>query len=65
MQPGQCGNQMGTKFLVVVCDKNGLGSDGEYCDDNDAQLDRINVFTTRPRVASAFFARCSSTSSPA
>jgi tubulin beta len=23
---------------------NGIGGDGEYCGDNDAQLDRINVF---------------------
>jgi tubulin beta len=22
----------------------GIGGDGEYCGDNDAQLDRINVF---------------------
>jgi tubulin beta len=43
MQAGQCGNQMGTKFWKVVCDEHGIGGDGEYCD-NDAQLDRINVF---------------------
>jgi tubulin beta len=34
---------MGTKFLVVVCDEHGIGGDGEYCGDNDAQLNRINV----------------------
>jgi len=28
----------------VLCDENGIGGDGEYCDDNDAQLGRINVF---------------------
>jgi tubulin beta len=28
----------------VLCDEHGNGSDGEYCGDNDAQLDRINVF---------------------
>jgi len=44
MQTGQCGNQMGTKFWEVVCDENGIGGGGEYCGDNDAQLDRINVF---------------------
>ena len=44
MQAGQCGNQMGTKFWEVVCDEHGIGGDGEYCGDNDAQLDRINVF---------------------
>jgi tubulin beta len=27
----------------VLCDENGIGSDGEYCGDNDAQLGRINV----------------------
>jgi hypothetical protein len=27
----------------VLCDKNGIGGDGEYCGDNDAQLGRINV----------------------
>jgi tubulin beta len=27
----------------VVSDENGISGDGEYCGDNDAQLDRINV----------------------
>jgi hypothetical protein len=27
----------------VVRDENGIGSGGEYCGDNDAQLDRISV----------------------
>jgi hypothetical protein len=27
----------------VVCGEHGIGGDGEYCGDNDAQLDRINV----------------------
>jgi tubulin beta len=27
----------------VLCDEHGIGGDGEYCGDNDAQLDRINV----------------------
>jgi tubulin beta len=44
MQAGQCGNQMGTKFRVVVCDENDIGGDGEYCGDNYAQIGRINVF---------------------
>jgi hypothetical protein len=35
----------------------GIGGDGEYCGDNDAQFDRI---TTKPRVASTYHARCSS-----
>jgi hypothetical protein len=28
----------------VVCDDHGIGGSGEYCGDNDAHLDRINVF---------------------
>jgi hypothetical protein len=28
----------------VVCDEHGIGGGGEYSSDNDAQLDRINVF---------------------
>jgi tubulin beta len=44
MQASQCGNQMGIKFWEVVCDKHGIGGDGEYCGDNDAQLGRIDVF---------------------
>jgi tubulin beta len=27
-----------------VCDEHGIGGGGEYCGNNDAQLDRINVF---------------------
>jgi tubulin beta len=49
MQAGQCGNQMGTKFLEVVCDEHGIGgggeyNGGEYCGDSDVHLDRINLF---------------------
>ena len=28
----------------MLCDEHGIGGDGEYCGDNDEQLDRINVF---------------------
>ena len=35
---------MGTEFQEVLCDEYGIGGDGKYCGDNDAQLDRINVF---------------------
>jgi tubulin beta len=28
----------------VLCEEHGIGGDGEYCGDNDAQLDRVNVF---------------------
>jgi tubulin beta len=34
---------MGTEFQEVFCDEHGIGGDGEYCGDNDAQLDRINL----------------------
>jgi hypothetical protein len=34
---------MSTKFWEVVCDENCIGGDGEYCGDNDAQLDSTNV----------------------
>jgi hypothetical protein len=43
LQAGQSGNQMDTKSWEVVCDKNGIGGDGEYCGDNDEQLGRINA----------------------
>jgi tubulin beta len=42
MQAGQCGNQMGPKFWEIV-HIHGIGGDGEYCGDIDAQLDRTNV----------------------
>ena len=35
---------MGTKFWEVVCDEHGIGGSGEYCGDNEAHLDRVNVF---------------------
>jgi tubulin beta len=35
---------MGTEFQEMLSDEHGIGGDGEYCGDNDAQLDRINVF---------------------
>jgi hypothetical protein len=28
-----------------VCDEHGIGGDGEYCFDNDTQLDPINVLS--------------------
>ena len=65
MHAGQCGSQMGTKFLQVLCDEHGIGGDGEYSGDNDAQLDLINEFTTGPRAVCTYLARISSTSNPA
>ena len=36
---------MGIEFQEVLSEDHGIGGDGEYCgDDNDAQLDRIDVF---------------------
>ena len=34
---------MGNNNWEVVCDENGIGGSGEYCGDNDAHVDRINV----------------------
>jgi hypothetical protein len=34
---------MSIKFFEVVCDEHGIGGNREYCGDNDAQLDLINV----------------------
>jgi hypothetical protein len=34
---------MGKKKKVVVFGEPGIVDDGEYCGDNDAQLDRISV----------------------
>jgi tubulin beta len=65
MQAGKCVSHMGTKFLEVVCDEHGIGSDGEYYGDNDTQLGRINVLHHEARASSTYLARCSSTSSPA
>jgi hypothetical protein len=33
---------MGTKLWEGFCDEHGIGGDGKYCGDNDAQLGRIN-----------------------
>ena len=35
---------MGTKFLKVMCNEQGIGGSGEYFGDNDAHLDCISVF---------------------
>jgi tubulin beta len=35
---------MGTKFWEEVCDKHGIGGNGECCGNSDAQVDRINVY---------------------
>jgi len=38
----------------------GIGGDGEYCGDNDARLDRINVFYHEASGGNTYHARCSS-----
>jgi hypothetical protein len=43
---------MGTQFWELVCDEHGIGGEGEYCGDNDAQLRNhaaSTYFTTRTR----------------
>jgi tubulin beta len=35
---------MGTGYQEVLCNEQGIGGDGEYCGDNDVQLDSMNVF---------------------
>jgi tubulin beta len=35
---------MGTKFWEVICDKHSISCGGEFCGDNDAQIERIHVF---------------------
>jgi hypothetical protein len=49
----------------VMCDEHGTGGDGEYCGDNDAQFDRINVIYHEASGGSICPWHCSSTSSPA
>ena len=34
---------MGNNFWEVVCDEHSIGGSGEFCGDNDAHLDLINV----------------------
>jgi len=43
MQAGQCGSQMGTKILEMVCDEHGIGGIGKQSGGNDAQLYCTNV----------------------
>jgi hypothetical protein len=38
------GNQLGFKFWEMLCDKHDICGSGDYCGDNDAHLDRTNVF---------------------
>jgi tubulin beta len=35
---------MGTEIDDVLCGEYCIGGDGEFCGDNDAQLEHINVF---------------------
>jgi hypothetical protein len=49
----------------VLCDEQSIGGDGEYCDDNHAQLNRINAIYHEASGGKTCHVRCSSTSSPA
>ncbi|KAL0073127.1 Tubulin/FtsZ, GTPase domain-containing protein [Phycomyces blakesleeanus] len=44
LQAGQCGNQIGQKFWETISQEHGIDTNGNYCGDNDVQLERINVF---------------------
>ncbi|KAI9012522.1 Tubulin/FtsZ, GTPase domain-containing protein, partial [Phycomyces nitens] len=44
VQAGQCGNQIGQKFWETISQEHGIDVNGNYCGDNDLQLERIDVF---------------------
>ncbi|XP_063237559.1 tubulin beta chain-like [Bacillus rossius redtenbacheri] len=44
IQAGHCGNQLGVKFLEVVCDEHGIDPNGSFRGESDLQLERINVY---------------------
>jgi tubulin beta len=49
----------------VARDEHGVGGEGKYCDGNDAQLGRIDLFYHEASGGKYVPARCSLTSSPA
>jgi tubulin beta len=49
----------------VLCGENGIGGDGEYCGNSDAQLDRTDVLYCEASGGKSHHAGCSSTSNPA
>jgi len=44
VQVGQCGNQIGSKFLEVISEEHGLDATGQYAGTDDVQIERINVY---------------------
>ena len=44
IQCGQCGNQIGSKFWEVIAAEHGLDPQGIYGGEDEAQLERINVY---------------------
>merc|ERR1712130_428870 len=44
IQAGQCGNQIGAKFLEIISDEHGIDPTGSYSGTSDLQLERINVY---------------------
>ena len=43
IQAGQCGNQIGAKFLEIISDEHGIGPNWNYDGESDLQLERIEV----------------------
>ena len=44
IQTGQCGNQIGCKFIETISEEHGIQPDGQYKGTKDTQLERINVY---------------------
>jgi tubulin beta len=44
LEAGQCGNQMGAKFWIVISDGHSIKPTGTYHGDSDLQLERISVY---------------------
>jgi tubulin beta len=44
LQVGQCGNNVGLKFVQKILEEHGIDNDGNYTGTNDYQRQRIDVF---------------------
>jgi len=44
LQVGQCGNQIGAKFLSVISEEHGIDGSGAYKGTEELQIERINVY---------------------
>ena len=47
IQAGQCGNQIGAKFWVMISDEHGIDPTGVYKGDSELQEERIEVNTLK------------------